>query len=383
MKLTVFGDLVEGGRVCCDLLSNKENGILADFSEILQSSDFNVFNLEAPILRGGFPIKKVGPVLKNSPELIHFLKKNNLNIASLANNHIMDFGDEGLNSTLKLLRDAGLLTVGGGEDQNQAEQPLILEKESLKIGVINAAEHEFSLAKGSQGGANYGEILNLYYQIKSVKNIVDWVVLIYHGGNEHYPLPSPRLQDYFRFFVDAGADVVIGHHQHCHSGYESYGSGLIFYGIGNFIFDKIGRCNDQWNYGFGVALDFSPQDVKFDLLPYNQFSKEPKVKSMSSGEKKVFEERIKHYNAIINDRKALEREFEAFCSGRSFSVSSKLEPFDNRLLTALRRRGLAPSFLSEKKILHLYNYLLCRSHMDVVEAYLEKQLERIKTPKKD
>lgn len=77
---------------------------------------------------------------------------------------------------------------------------------------------------------------------------------MFHGGVEHYNLPSPEIKQLHRFFIEAGADAVVNHHQHCFSGYEVYKSRPIFYGIGNFLFDDARKIDSPWNYVYIVEL---------------------------------------------------------------------------------------------------------------------------------
>lgn len=104
---------------------------------------------------------------------------------------------------------------------------------------------------------------------------------LYHGGKEHYQLPTPRMQKDYRFFVDAGADVVINHHQHCYSGYEQYNDKYIFYGLGNFCFESTLR-NSIWNEGYMLKLKFE-DIISFELIPYVQCDDKAGVFIMQGG----------------------------------------------------------------------------------------------------
>ena len=94
----------------------------------------------------------------------------------------------------------------------------------------------------------------VFYAIEEAKKKADFVVVIAHGGHEHYNLPSPRMKKWYRFFVDAGAHAVVGHHTHIISGYEVYKDAPIFYSLGNFCFDWEGLRNMEWNNGMLVEV---------------------------------------------------------------------------------------------------------------------------------
>ena len=156
--------------------------------------------------------------------------------------------------TLMYLNDKQADFVGGGNSLRQASETLYKSIDGHTLAVINCCEHEFSIATETSSGANPLNPIQQYYKIQEARKNADYVLVIVHGGHEHYQLPSPRMKETYRFFVDAGADAVVNHHQHCYSGYEVYNGKPIFYGIGNFLFDREGVRNSIWNEGDMVLL---------------------------------------------------------------------------------------------------------------------------------
>ena len=146
---------------------------------------------------------------------------------------------------------------GGGKDVTQAGYILYRSVSGKQVAFINACEHEFSIATEDRGGSNALELVKVYRSITDARRQADYVVVIIHGGLEMYQLPTLRMKETYRFFVDAGADAVVNHHQHCFSGYEVYKGKPIFYGLGNFCFDWEGRRNSIWNQGYAITLTFS------------------------------------------------------------------------------------------------------------------------------
>jgi poly-gamma-glutamate synthesis protein (capsule biosynthesis protein) len=369
MHLVVTGDLVVSKNICDMEIIDKK------LKNVFHNADFHITNLEAPITSDNSgKIDKLGPNIKSYKKLIKkFFKSLGINVVTLANNHIRDYGYKGLKNTIKWLQDNSIKFVGAGKNLDTASQPLILSKGSFNVGIINVAEHEFNLATKERAGANPLDPIQNYYQIKDLRSKVDKTVVIVHGGHEHYEYPSPRMQDTYRFFIDSGADVVVGHHPHCYSGYEDYNDGKIFYSLGNFIFDKKGVKNEKWNYGFILSLKLEKDSIDFEVIPYNQCSKDPVVRQLSNREEKIFEKRINHINNIIKDPERLENKFEKFLERQLKGLSTLFEPYENRYLKGLKVRGLIPSIVSKKKYLRLYNYLLCQSHRDLVHYKLEME----------
>jgi len=157
-------------------------------------------------------------------------------IFCLANNHIMDFGDMGLQQTLLDCRKRQIATVGAGKNLQEARTPVILEKEGIRIGVLARCESQFGIATTTRSGVAPLDA-TIYASIRDLKSQVDIVIVSVHGAAEMCPWPSPPWQDLLRSFIDAGATIVHGHHAHIPQGFEEYKSGLIFYGLGNFCVD--------------------------------------------------------------------------------------------------------------------------------------------------
>ena len=121
-----------------------------------------------------------------------------------------------------------------------------------------------------------------------------------------------------RFFIDAGADAIINHHQHCYSGYEIYHGKPIFYGLGNLLFDHKSERHGPWNEGFMVSLRLDKQTLpQFELYPYTQCNERPSVIPMNEAERKIFAERIDKLNQIISNEDQLNTTFETWAQKTS------------------------------------------------------------------
>ncbi len=220
---------------------------------IMNSADIRVFNLETPLIKKSSPIKKCGPVLGIDDSVITGIKMINPTCLTMANNHIMDHGENGLDNTIKVLENNGINYLGVGENINKLSSYYIKVINNLKICFYACAEHEFSIATDFKPGATPFDPLTTYDEIINLSKKCDFLVVLYHGGKEFYPYPSPNLQKYCRKFIDKGADLVICQHSHCIGCQEDYNGKKIIYGQGNFIFDD-GTNIPEWNYGFLIKL---------------------------------------------------------------------------------------------------------------------------------
>ncbi|EOU1884067.1 MAG: CapA family protein [Clostridium perfringens] len=232
---------------------NDEEFLLGnELKNILHSADLRIFNLEIPLCDNENKINKHGPCLLAPVSTASFYKQVGVDIFTIANNHIMDQGETGFKSTLETLKKINISTVGGGINKYEASEPYILTLNDKKVGVYACAEHEFSIATDSKCGANGYDPIRSYKDIENIKKECDYIIVLYHGGKEHYRYPSPKLQDICRNFVDAGADIVICQHSHCIGCKENYKNSTIVYGQGNFLFDNLE--SDYWKTGLLIKI---------------------------------------------------------------------------------------------------------------------------------
>lgn len=363
MKVLIAGDFCPMNRVA-QLISNKKyDEIFGDIKQITALSDFSVVNFECPIVIGeSKPIEKCGPSLKCAPDAVGAIKWAGFDCVTLANNHFLDYGAKGVNDTIETLQVYHLDYVGGGTNIGDASNVLYKNIQGKSLAIINCCEHEFSIATESTPGANPLSITKQYYAIKEAKSQADYLIVIVHGGSEMYQLPSPRMKECYRFFVDAGADVVVNHHQHCFSGYEVYNGCPIFYGLGNFCFDWSGKRNSIWNIGYMVSITFD-DDISFSLVPYSQGDDAPGVAVLKNTDS--FLDDIEKLNWIIRDERLLRDYYNNYLIQESRKYIFCFEPFYNRLTRKLFDKGLIPSFIKKRRPA-LLNFIGNESHYDKV-----------------
>ena len=369
MRIIIAGDFSLQGRVkqCQDIDVLK---YLIGVVNVCKSADFNIVNFESPIAVDSEPIAKDGPNLKNSSIALKLLSDVGFNVFTLANNHLKDYGAEGVKHTIELCKKACIQTVGAGKNLDEAIKPLILSKDGQTVAILDACENESSIAARSEAGAAPIDIIRLYHQIQELKTRVDKVICIFHGGVEHYQLPTPDMKKKYRFFAEAGADLIVNHHQHCYSGYEIYRDVPIFYGLGNFYFDNAAKRNSLWNYGYMLSLDVE-EKISFEIIPYEQCNKNPKIVVL---DKDAFNNQIEELNSIIADYAMLEKAFDDYIDKHKKPLSPFL-PYGSHYLKALYHRGLFPSFVNKKRKVIMQNAVRCESHREVLLRYFEKEID--------
>ncbi|MDB4306199.1 CapA family protein [bacterium] len=224
----------------------------------LGEADLYFANLETPIYADQANCRaKAGPHIKGKFEtLVSVCDPGERYCLALANNHMMDFEEIGLNATLEACQLLGAKTFGAGVNIQAAQSPIILEYDTMRIGILARCETQFGVAEPDKPGVAALDP-TVYDQLRKLKAVTDVVIISVHGGAEMCPWPSPRRQATFRSFVDAGADIVHGHHSHIPQGYEIYNESLICYGLGNFLVDPKAWQeipNSRWS----IVIDFDP-----------------------------------------------------------------------------------------------------------------------------
>ena len=375
MKVIIYGDFHPRNRGREVAKAGKYESLFSEVKAVNETYDYCIANLECPIVMGDAkPIVKDGPCIKCGEEGPALLDYAHFDCVTLANNHFRDYGEEGVLQTLQALQKHDIDHVGGGKQLDEASQTLFKEVKGATLAIINCAEHESSIATDNRGGSNPLEPIRQYRAIKEAHVKADYVVVIVHGGVEHYDKPTPRMQECYRFFVDAGADVVINHHQHCFSGYEVYHDKTIFYGLGNFFFDNPRYVNVEWNKGYAVGLNFESERVDFQLIPYLQCSGQPGWTRLDEKEEAEFLQAIDAINAVIADQVSLKKAHLRFFEEHISLNETLLTPYKSYLADALCEKGWLPSYYPKKKLVQLLNRIECESHRERLIHYINHRL---------
>ena len=247
--------------------------------DIVKGADLSIFNLEVVLSDHDSPIKKAGVALRADPACINAYKELDVDLLGISNNHVLDHGYEGFVSTVRTLDEAGIARVGGGFSREEASAPKIFEIEGKKIGVYACCEHEFSWVSDYGFGSNGFDPLESLDEIAELKAKCDYVIVLYHGGKEHYPYPSPNLRRVCRKIADKGADIVLCQHTHCIGAEEDWHGSKIVYGQGNFVFvkDREEYPFPGWFSGMLVTVELSDEGAKYDYVTYKMTNEGVKI----------------------------------------------------------------------------------------------------------
>ena len=334
---------------------------------LFKQSDLNVFNLEVPLTDASTPIDKFGNNLKSPTKTIYGYKALEPIFLTLANNHSLDHGVEGLTTTLELLNKHDIKNAGAGANVKEAKKPFIFEKDGIRIGFYLCAEHEFTVASCHTMGANPFDVLESFDDVETLKKTCDYVIVLYHGGKEFYRYPSPMLQRYCRKFVDKGADLVVCQHSHCIGSREDYGKGTIIYGQGNFIFNSEFYIQHKEFVKDSLLINVEVTKDSFIVseVPIRSTEMGTRLATESEADETLtaYKQRSEH----IRDTHFVVQAYKDFADthvkrylrefvGRSFTI---------RAINALFGRKLMQLLLGKTSYLAIQNYLECEAHHEL------------------
>ena len=376
MRILIAGDFCPRDRVTKAIEEGRPIFSESVLQQI-QSADYAIVNFECAVADASMkPIPKCGPHLRCTAKAVSVLKEAGFKCVTLANNHFRDFGSEGVRRTIEVLDESQIDHVGGGNNIKEATAILYKQIDRYKIAFINVCENEFSIADESRGGSAPLDTVDVSRRIVEARKQADHVVLIIHGGHEHYQYPSPRMTKLYRFFVEMGADAVVNHHQHCFSGCEVYQGKPILYGLGNFCFDHPKKRAGIWNEGYMTVLELSEKGIGYELIPYIQCDENPDVDLMSDEQKRVFDESITSISHTICDETMLMNEYEKYINCRRKTVITPFTPYLTEYSRAAAGRRYLPYLIPQKKMADMLNYVQCEAHRDVLTKVMRERLEK-------
>lgn len=386
MKLIIGGDIVPTqSNEGLFFQSNSELLVGTKLDNRLKNADYIALNLEAPLVDIETPIAKCGPCLIAPTKSITGLTELNPYFFTLANNHILDQGINGLKSTIYILNENKVDFAGAGMDLKRASSTFYKTIKGIRIGFFCCCEHEFSASKNGGPGANLFDPLYSLDQIEKSKEQCDYLIVLYHGGKEYYRYPSPYLQKVCRRIVDKGANLVVCQHTHCVGCKEEWKSGTIVYGQGNFLFDRV--INDCWETGLLIELEFETKD-KVPNINYIPLIKD--AEKVCEAENQDGEQIVNSFfnrSEQIKDEEFIKREYKNLAQKMQWDYfvalsGKKGKSIFYRMINRLSGYRFVKFYIgraySLREKLVLQNYIECEAHRELLlEVLNEKGVDGI------
>lgn len=351
MKALLLGDLSPTINTN-PLFEKKETETLfSDTIPVFQGNDINFVNLECALTDSEKGIEKFGPCLKAAAEVADVLTEIGVNCCGLSNNHIFDFGKQGIKDTFDALERVGMLYTGFGNNYEESRKNIVFEKDGEKVAIIAVCEHEYSYALEDRMGSRPYDEYHTIEDIAKAKKENDRVIVIYHGGKEYCQYPSPRLHKACHAMVRNGADVVLCQHSHCIGCYENYEDGHILYGQGNFHFvnPSFNVNAETWNSSLAVKYDTKTNEIEF--IPFTTTPDNNGISLAKGEEKETIMVGFEKRNEELKNGE-WKAGWHAFC-----------ESVKEIYLTVIRESYQDGA--SERRNANFAHYLDCEAHTDV------------------
>ena len=337
---------------------------------ILSNSDYNLCNLEGPTISNK-NISKADINIISPANSIKYLRERGFNIYNLANNHIFDFGIEGFLNTRDAILKERCQYFGAGENIKEASKILYIKKNNIVVSVIGLCHKEGLIAGENTPGIFCDEYFDVVKEkVKEAKKESNFVILNYHGGEEYTIIPRPKRRKFLKRLIDVGGDIIIAHHSHVFQGIESFNNKIIFYSLGNFVFDiPYHRKFAFTNMGAIVNFSFTMNNYTYKLFPIyinresgmiefsdSDFTKH--IYNISSFSKKFYTNWIRDANRVF---------FNKNLTNNQVNVIEK--PKKNKLIRY---------FFSKEKYIYLYHIMKDKVRRPIfISAIIYKLLNRL------
>jgi poly-gamma-glutamate synthesis protein (capsule biosynthesis protein) len=339
---------------------------------VLGAKDFSVVNQECPFIQDQRRRLHVGRSLfAAQSETIEAFRKAEFDAVVLANNHMLDYGQKALLNTMEVFDGAGIRYVGVGKDIDDAIKPMIVEANGVKIGICAFVEQEFSCATEHSFGTAPLDPITVAGLVKNLKSVVDFVVVYAHGGNEYYPVPSPRIKKWYRFFIDSGANVVVGTHPHTIQGIEIYKGSPIIYSLGNFMFHSPDvRKPKCWDYGLIACLTVSDKKVSMLETWISKVvtsDKGAELGLVNGSEGEQIGRWFDRLNTVARDSELVQEYWKWFCRDKSSSYLNTLKFCVSKLPINIK------SLLGRSVYSRRFDYIIFNMWTEIINTLRKKE----------
>ncbi|MGA7954163.1 MAG: CapA family protein [Gloeobacterales cyanobacterium] len=268
VTLALIGDIMLGRGVNQEIAYRHPESFWGSTLPVLRAADAVIANLECAITEHTQPWERTPKRFhfRAAPTAVHVLQAANIQWVSLANNHTLDFEEEGLLDTVQYLGASGIHHAGAGRNLQEAVQPTLMDIAGLKVGLIALTDNEPSFAAhADHPGTYYLEIHSDSLTLARIQSLVkqlrqegaELIILSAHWGPNMVLSPPPRFCSFARAVIDVGVDLFYGHSAHLCQGVEVYQQGLILYNTGDFLDDYAVDpvLHNDWSFAFLVEVD--------------------------------------------------------------------------------------------------------------------------------
>lgn len=308
-----------------DVSSLFGNNIVNIFAE----ADFCVCNLEGALTDHPEKCLKTGPIKVANRHAIEAYKKLGIDCCMLANNHVTDGGHLGTIETMKILDETGIQHIGAGKNADTIKRSFVKVFGEMKIGFYNVGETMYNKpTKNTAGAWLYDEYI-VCHELEQLKKKCNYLIVIYHGGIEKFPFPSPETRKRFHRMADNGADMILSQHTHCVGCEEWYNGSYLLYGQGDFLLKNFAPGLTDLGLIIELKIENGNYEIKKHLVKSvdNLYVRYAKLQDFSA-----FEERTK----LLQDEVFVKKQLQMFCDRELFLYLKAFKSPSRLLLKLLK-----------------------------------------------
>lgn len=308
VSLVAVGDIMLGDHPICighgvgSSLKNKKSGLLfSNVSDVLKKGDITFGNLESVLSDLDIDKNSINSVsLRGSEKSINEITSAGFNVVSIANNHILEHGEASLKRTNELLHQHGIQGVGVSDTKFDSRKLFVMEIKGIKIGFL-----AYCLIRDRTAYCSVDDPYEIVKDVEDASANVDVLVVSMHWGNEFIRKPSSQQAELGHAIIDAGANLILGHHPHVLQGVEEYNGGIIAYSMGNFVFDM---WQKKMRESMILSLSLSKEGIEeFEIIPV-AIGKDFKPSPLNGSEKeKLMGQITNEFLELMDDNLYLEK----------------------------------------------------------------------------
>lgn len=368
-KIAIAGDFAPTKNNELEIINGSAEAVFGnELAGYIRDCTFVGINLETSLADHESPKLKRGQINRARTATATFLSRAGIDLCFLANNHVIDSGNTGVESTINALEQNGVKHIGAGKTDAEAKRCFFIELDGKKIGLYNVANYEFNKITASEYGANTYDPLVTFDEIDEVAKHCDYLIVVYHGGLEYYRYPTPELQRICRKMVEKGAKLVTCQHSHCIGTYEEYNGATIVYGQGNFLFDDSEK--EEEKTAIILEVDAGEEKIKFVPVMKDGYM----VRMASDEEKDRILKSIELRHEEISVPGAVENMFKHYCLTHQHEPLRALTGYNKwyRALSKLTGGRFQDHIFNKKNRMRIYNMLETPVHLEVLQGVMKQ-----------
>lgn len=303
IQMTFVGDVLLDGFVGKQIAKYGVNFPFAKVAPELKKADLAFANLETPVSTRGKAANKTF-AFRSKPETLQGLLYAGIDGVTVANNHILDYGQDAMLDTLTHLRKAGIGVTGAGRNQSEAFQPYTKQIGDRKIAVIGVSRvlsgPSWYAGPNKPGAASAYSMEPMLSTIRKSAKAGNYTVVYIHWNQEFKDYPEKYARDMAKKMIDSGADLIIGAHSHCLMGVEFYKHKPIYYSLGNFVFNRSSRGGDKTLHSMMAEFTLTESGVTSRIRPVKIVGGQPNFMDEAYNRQAIQKLNKLSYNARID-----------------------------------------------------------------------------------